>query len=813
MARPLPEIFGRYCILRPLGAGAMGTVYLARDTELDRLVALKVPRLSDDEQLAPHDLQRFLREARAAAALLHPNLCPIFDAGQVDGTPYLTMAYLEGRPLSNLVEPGLPLGQRQAVLIVRRLATALQEAHARGVIHRDLKPANVMITPRGEPIVMDFGLARRDQTAEARLTKDGTLLGTPAYMAPEQVRGEARALGPSCDIYALGVIFYKLLTGRLPFEGSVLNVLGKILTEEPPRPSEYRPDLDPRLEAICLKAMAKKGDDRYASMAELAAALTELLRSMPKGSRPAPDTDPAAERWSRSGDDPAATVPEPSLFVRPEPEPERTPVPAKAPAPRPGWRDRVQERGRTRASLPGWLLYAVAGAAVLVLLLGYALLEEFQHGWIKVTLSEPDAAVDVVLDGKPIATGGRDEPIRLTTGEHHLRVAGSSYQPWRRTFTVQHGSNPALTIPLAPIAPPPRPAPPSIQPAPSPSDDGAKKPASAPPEPRPAPPTATEVVKKEAEPKAVTPAPVFEPEFLTTRLGQIKLKRIPAGTFLMGSPDDDKVAESDEKPRRGVRISRPFYLGVYEVTQAQYHAVTGQNPSYFSSTGAGKSAIAGQSTDQHPVETVSWLDAVRFCNTLSERESLRPFYQIDGDDVQVPDWTGPGYRLPTEAEWEYACRAGSTTRYGFGDDERELSKYAWLGGAFEKGTHAAGQKQPNAFGLYDMHGNVWEWCWDWYDAEHYKQMLNINLAGPSWGTVRVLRGGSFDNNSANLRLADRRRKMLNINLAGPSWGTDRVLRGGSFFDNPANLRSADRRRIQPALRLRNLGFRLARTYR
>jgi formylglycine-generating enzyme required for sulfatase activity len=376
------------------------------------------------------------------------------------------------------------------------------------------------------------------------------------------------------------------------------------------------------------------------------------------------------------------------------------------------------------------LLYAAACAAALVLLLCYAILEEFHHGWIKVTLSEPGAAVDVVLDGKPIATGGLNEPIRLTTGEHHLRVAGSSYQPWSRTFTVQHGSNPALTVPLAPIAPP------SIQPA---------------------------------------PPPVVEPEFLTTRLGQIKLKRIPAGTFRMGSPDDDKDVQSNEKPQREVRISRPFYLGVFEVTQAQYHAVTGQNPSYFSSTGGGRSVIAGQSTDQHPVETFSWLEAVRFCNTLSEREGLKPFYEIDADNVQVPDWNGTGYRLPTEAEWEYACRAGSTTRYGFGDDQGELSKYAWFGKDLEKGTHAVGQKQPNAFGLYDMHGNVWEWCWDWYNAEYYKQMLNINPTGPPTGT-------------------------------------DRVLRGGSFRNLPANLRSAFRTGIQPALRIDITGFRLARTF-
>src|SRR5207245_6791505 len=126
----------------------------ARDSQLDRLVALKVPRHSDDGQLAADDLERFFREARAAAALMHPNLCPIFDVGQVDDTPYLTMAYLEGRPLSDLLGEGKSLSQRQAARIVRKLAMAVQEAHARGGIHRDLKPSNVMISERGEPVVL-----------------------------------------------------------------------------------------------------------------------------------------------------------------------------------------------------------------------------------------------------------------------------------------------------------------------------------------------------------------------------------------------------------------------------------------------------------------------------------------------------------------------------------------------------------------------------------------------------------------------------------------------------------------------------------
>ena len=156
--------------------------------------------------------------------------------------------------------------------------------------------------------------------------------------------------------------------------------------------------------------------------------------------------------------------------------------------------------------------------------------------------------------------------------------------------------------------------------------------------------------------KADSPAPApIDPEYITTRTGQIKLKRIPAGTFRMGSADGE--GSEDKHPQHEVRISRPFYLGVYEVTQAQYEAVMGQNPSYFARTGEGKGTVAGQSTDQHPVENVTWLDAVKFCNALSEKEGLPPFYEINGKTVQVPDWSGSGYRLPTEAEWEYACRA------------------------------------------------------------------------------------------------------------------------------------------------------------
>ena len=158
------------------------------------------------------------------------------------------------------------------------------------------------------------------------------------------------------------------------------------------------------------------------------------------------------------------------------------------------------------------------------------------------------------------------------------------------------------------------------------------------------------------------------------------LKLIPAGEFMMGSPDDDKDADADEKPQHKVRITQPFYLGVYEVTQAQYQAVMGNNPSCFSVNGGGKDKVAGQSTDQYPVEKVSWLDAVRFCNALSRKDGLNPFYEVNGEKVEIPDRNGPGYRLPTEAEWEYACRAGTTAKYSFGNDPSVLGNMGGLEG-------------------------------------------------------------------------------------------------------------------------------------
>ncbi|WP_435008954.1 protein kinase domain-containing protein [Tundrisphaera lichenicola] len=280
----IPASIGRFRIIRELGRGGMGTVYLAEDAELGRSVALKVPHPAYRE--AAEVRERLVREARAAARFRHPNFCPIHDIGEVDGVPYLRMSYIEGRTLASMIEPGRPWPERRAAEVVRRLALALAEAHRRGVVHRDLKPANVMVDVRGKLVLMDFGLALRLDADDPRITTSGAIVGTPAYMPPEQVEGHHEAIGPRSDLYSLGVILYELLTGRRPFEGSAAMVLGLILVVDAPPPSSLRDGLDPRLEAICLKAIAKRPEDRHASMDELAAALRSWLEAPPRSSEP-----------------------------------------------------------------------------------------------------------------------------------------------------------------------------------------------------------------------------------------------------------------------------------------------------------------------------------------------------------------------------------------------------------------------------------------------------------------------------------------------------------------------------------------------
>ena len=272
--------FGRYKVEGVLGEGAMGFVYRAHDTQLDRDIALKIPKFT--KQTSDKMIRRFYREARAAATLSHPTICQVYDVGDIGGVHYIAMALIKGHPLSDYIGPERNIDPRSAALIIRKVAVALQEAHGAGIVHRDVKPANIMIDHRKEPVVMDFGLAVQEHSLkDSRLTQAGALLGSPAYMSKEQLEGNVEKIGPLTDIYALGVVFYELLTGDLPFKGSgsVMTMIGEILTKDVPDPRSVRSDLPSKWAKICMKAMAKEPENRYQSMSKLSAAIAEAMQA------------------------------------------------------------------------------------------------------------------------------------------------------------------------------------------------------------------------------------------------------------------------------------------------------------------------------------------------------------------------------------------------------------------------------------------------------------------------------------------------------------------------------------------------------
>jgi WD40 repeat protein/serine/threonine protein kinase len=303
-----PQVVG-YEVLGELGQGGMGVVYKARHLRLNRLVALKM--ILAGARARPSDLLRFRFEAEAVAALQHPHIVQLYEVGEADGCPYLTLEYIDGGSLEKRHRER-PCSPREAAGLIQTLALAADYAHRRGVIHRDLKPANVLLTADHQPKISDFGLAKR-LGSERGQTATGNVMGTPSYMAPEQAQGRTREVGPATDVYALGAILYYLLTGRPPFEGDTpLGTLLQVTGREPVPPSQVRQETPRDLETICLKCLRKEPAQRYASALELANDLQRFQSGEPIRARPVSPWERGV-KWARRR--PAAALLVVTLFV------------------------------------------------------------------------------------------------------------------------------------------------------------------------------------------------------------------------------------------------------------------------------------------------------------------------------------------------------------------------------------------------------------------------------------------------------------------------------------------------------------------
>jgi serine/threonine protein kinase len=656
---PEPNSLGRlahYDVLEVIGRGGMGIVFKARDLHLHRIVAIKA--LAPELASSGAARQRFLREARAAAAISHDHIITIYAVEQ-GPVPYLVMELIDGQSLQQKIEQSGHLDLVEILQIGYQIASGLAAAHALGLTHRDIKPANILLQNGIQRVqVTDFGLARAAD--DAGITAVGEVAGTPQYMSPEQAQGHST--DARSDLFSLGSVLYAMAAGRSPFRAeSTVAVLRRVCDEAPLPIHELNPEIPPWLASIINKLLAKDPDQRYQTAAEVAALLSKHLADAQQ-SRPRPES---------SGNKlPVAPI-HPSSRAR-------------------RWR------------WAGLVALLVAGALM---------------------------AAEAVR---------RANLGKSSVGQNaHETAAAGAAAP---------ASSPPTMKPWPADAPPP---------ANVPFDD-------------------VQALSHQQAWAAYLDVPVE----VTNSVG-MKLRLIPPGEFVMGSPPAD-IAEAldnredpffrdtvkSEAPQHKVQLSEPWFVGVHEVTQEQYEAVCGENPSYFSPLGEGQYEVADLDTQSFPVEKVSWKQSAQFCNALSRREGLPETYVWKGEACSVRP--GAGYHLPTEAQWEFACRAGTDTRYWFAASGEELNAYGWYRRNSLGRTHTVGELRANPFGIHDLLGNVSEWCQDGWQLSYFAQFNGhtaVDPTGPSADFFfHSLRGGNIRYSQLGSRSAKRAAGGPNLTL-------------------------------------------------
>ncbi len=773
--------FGNYLILDKLGQGGMGMVLKAEHQRMKRVVALKV--LSPDAVKTPDAVRRFEREVQAAAKLEHPNIVTAYDADRANNTTFLVMQFVDGDDLSAIVKKSGPMAVDRAVDCVLQAARGLEFAHQQGVIHRDIKPHNLLLGKDGVLKILDMGLARiEDPTGsshEATLTGTGAVMGTIDYMSPEQAL-DTKTADARSDIYSLGCTLFYLVTGGVPYPADT--VMKRLLAHrETPIPSLVVADAasvgadassvrHAALDALFRKMVAKKPQDRQRSMTEVIAELQRCLTS--PVTAPIPVVTPSEDT---NFSDFLAMISQPGNSVTSAASQAVTKVTSMLPHSRATSADaatvqyregvsdtdpqtlssvteaeELRRSGRQKLRGRNALLVSIG---VLLLVLGVWGLFRTPQGTVRFEITDKLIEVTVGETGR-VVKGVTEKDVRLPLGQHVLRIHRDDLAFDTDPFEVTKGENVPIKVERVGRR---------VRAMQGNTLLGHKESSRAdavvgsPPPPAKAPFNTRQArAHQEAWAKSLG-VPVEH----TNSIG-MKFVLIPPGEFLMGSTaaeieaalavaggdENWKIYINSEAPQHKVILTKPVYLGIHEVTQAEYEKVMGQNPSHFAPRGAGKEAVAGMDTTRHPVEMVTWNDVAEFCTKLSEREKLKPFQfgLRAGETVPIK---GIGYRLATEAEWEFACRAGTTAKYWSGDKDEDLARAGWFVGNWGGRTHAVGELIANPFGLFDIHGNVYEWVQDVWEPIHYGQFQGnpaLDPSGPingpsSAGSLRVVRGG------------------------------------------------------------------------
>jgi formylglycine-generating enzyme required for sulfatase activity/serine/threonine protein kinase len=760
---------GRYHVHECLGQGGMGEVFRGDDTKLGIPIVIKVPHrhLMED----PLAVTRFRRETRALLSLSHPHIVRVQDLGEHDGLPFIVMQYLPGGSLHDRMQAKrLPMPPEQLSGWLPQVADALDFIHQQGYLHRDVKPHNILFDGAGQAYLGDFGLAKAmgNETVSGAMTASGQVLGTPLYLAPELCRG--KNYDGQVDQYALAATVYQWLCGQPPFLGPLAVVLEGHMSQPPPSPLQWVPELPEALAAVVLKGLSKDSRQRFPncrafSRAVLAALPASRSRAAPRSSSSVPMRGSESPTVMPTGEGSEM----PTVGLQSASSETAAPIPTTGPTqPLPAPR-------RGAGILLGIMVAASLGLTGVVLGLMIA-----NRGSTLPHSDTGPSALSPKESGKDASKTTETKPQELPPAKASLRLSPID------NLILEAGQDKSLEVRVqrenckGPIELRLENLPPGVQARPAliPADGDTGR----------LEVTSNETAAGERQVRLLAVAAdtraesTFRitltkplPRQLVVDLGgavKLELVRIKPGTFLMGSLDADPDAQASELPRHEVAISKDFYLGKYAVTYGQFTRFV-QETKY--QTEAEKDPKGGFSfpepstkppytwrnmgviqTERHPVVNVSWNDAQQFCAWASKQ-------------------TGRRVELPTEAEWEYACRAGTKTRYFTGDDPDSLEGYANVPDQtlkdknikgfenrsyfnFRDGyayTAPVGSFKPNPWGLYDMTGNVFQWCRD--GRRRYTEEKRLDPVGPENDNDRAQRGGSWLYSPADCRCANRGR--------------------------------------------------------